>query len=95
MTDTSRVRVTIIGIVCVAGFVALFARLWFLQVVSGESFEEIEGALELARGIDDASDLASVQAARDRLEQATLPLATVLMDDVARAAVAGKRLEDV
>ncbi len=41
MTDTSRVRVTIIGIVCVAGFVALFARLWFLQVVSGESFEEI------------------------------------------------------
>ena len=37
----------------------------------------------------------AMEAARDRLEQATLPLATVLMDDVARAAIAGKKLDEI
>jgi penicillin-binding protein 2 len=32
MTDTSRVRVSIVGVVIVALFSALFARLWFLQM---------------------------------------------------------------
>lgn len=39
MPDSTRARVSIIGVVCIALFAALFARLWFLQVVSGEDFE--------------------------------------------------------
>lgn len=41
MADTSRVRVSIIGVVCVALFAALFARLWYLQMVSDETFVEV------------------------------------------------------
>jgi len=38
MTDSSRVRVSIIGVVVVALFAALLGRLWFLQVGSNESY---------------------------------------------------------
>jgi Fe-S protein assembly chaperone HscA len=40
-------------------------------------------------------DAKAVQSARDRLEHASLPLAAVLMDDVARATLAGKTLGEV
>ena len=40
MTDTSRVRVSIIGVVVVALFSALVGRLWFLQVGSGAVYVE-------------------------------------------------------
>jgi len=36
-----------------------------------------------------------VQAARDELERATLPLAAVLMDSVAKQALSGKGLDEV
>ena len=39
MTDNSRVRVSIVGVIVVALFAALLARLWFLQVGSGSTFE--------------------------------------------------------
>ncbi len=39
MTDNSRVRVTIVGVIVVALFGALIARLWFLEVGSGTTFE--------------------------------------------------------
>src|SRR4051812_32122859 len=39
MTDNSRVRVSIVGVIVVALFGALVARLWFLQIGAGESFE--------------------------------------------------------
>jgi penicillin-binding protein 2 len=39
MTDNSRVRVSIVGVIVVALFGALLARLWFLQVSAGETFE--------------------------------------------------------
>jgi penicillin-binding protein 2 len=39
MTDNSRVRVSIVGVIVVALFGALLARLWFLQVGSGETYE--------------------------------------------------------
>jgi penicillin-binding protein 2 len=39
MTDNSRVRVSIVGVIVVALFGALLARLWFLQVGAGETFE--------------------------------------------------------
>jgi hypothetical protein len=41
MPDSSRVRVSIIGVVCVALFSALFARLWFLQMASADTFVEV------------------------------------------------------
>jgi hypothetical protein len=40
-------------------------------------------------------ELPVVQGARDRLEQASLPLAAVLMDGVVKQAVEGKRLDEV
>jgi penicillin-binding protein 2 len=39
MTDNSRVRVSIVGVIVVALFAALLARLWFLQISSGQTFE--------------------------------------------------------
>jgi penicillin-binding protein 2 len=39
MSDNSRVRVSIVGVVIVALFSALLARLWFLQVGSGEDLQ--------------------------------------------------------
>ncbi|HSL56608.1 MAG TPA: hypothetical protein VK866_02080, partial [Acidimicrobiales bacterium] len=39
MTDTQPLRFSILGIVAVALFAALFARLWFLQVMSAPEFE--------------------------------------------------------
>jgi penicillin-binding protein 2 len=44
MPDSSRVRVSIIGVVCVALFSALFARLWFLQMASADTFVEVAQA---------------------------------------------------
>ncbi|MCP3917617.1 MAG: molecular chaperone DnaK [bacterium] len=60
-----------------------------------ETYEEIGEALEAGRRIGSSTDLAEVQAVRDRIEAATLPLAAVLMNDVAKAAVAGKKLEEI
>jgi penicillin-binding protein 2 len=38
MTDNSRVRVSIVGVVVIALFCALLARLWFLQVGSADTY---------------------------------------------------------
>ena len=61
-----------------------------------ETLEDIEAALAASRETDtDGADAERLQAVRDELERATLPLAALLMDDVAKAALSGKRLEDV
>jgi Fe-S protein assembly chaperone HscA len=60
-----------------------------------ESVEDLEEAMDSARSIRDGESLAVIQAARDALERASMPLAAVLMDDVARAALSGKRLDEV
>ncbi len=57
-----------------------------------ETREDIEEALRAARA---ASGLSALQKARDELERATLPLAAVLMDGVAKAALSGKKLDEV
>ncbi len=59
-----------------------------------ETLEDIEEALKAA-GEAPSADAERLQALRDELERATLPLAALLMDDVAKAALSGKRLEDV
>ena len=61
-----------------------------------ETLQDIEAALEATEAATTSpGDAAALQAARDELERATLPLAALLMDDVAKAALSGKRLEDV
>ncbi|MCH2106251.1 MAG: Fe-S protein assembly chaperone HscA [Planctomycetes bacterium] len=61
-----------------------------------ETLEDIEAALAASREADTGgTDAERLQAVRDELERATLPLAALLMDDVAKAALSGKRLEDV
>lgn len=44
MTEDSRLRVALVGVIAISLFSALFARLWYLQVVSGDRYAvEAEG----------------------------------------------------
>lgn len=60
-----------------------------------ESVEDLEEAIAAAKEAQNSADLEEVQSARDVLDRATMPLATVLMEGVVKQAVAGKKLEDV
>ena len=60
-----------------------------------ETIEDLEQSMTEAQSAQDADDLQTVKTARDRLEQATLPLAAVLMDAVVKEAVTGKSLGDL
>ena len=60
-----------------------------------ETVEDIEAALAAARAATQGDELKPIQAARDELERATLPLAAALMDSVAKKALTGKSLKDV
>ncbi len=59
-----------------------------------ETIEDIEEALRNADHTTDVGDPGRLQVVRDELERATLPLAAVLMDEVARKAIAGKTLDE-
>ncbi|MEZ5978950.1 MAG: Fe-S protein assembly chaperone HscA [Planctomycetota bacterium] len=61
-----------------------------------ETRDELVEAADAARAIAaESSTVEQAQSVRDRLEQASLPLAALLMDNVARQALAGKSLSDV
>ncbi|MFT7678451.1 MAG: molecular chaperone DnaK [Planctomycetota bacterium] len=60
-----------------------------------ESKEDLDVSVLAAEAACKLDDLALVQAARDSLEQASLPLAAVLMDNVVKDAVSGKKLADL
>lgn len=60
-----------------------------------ETVAELEEAVAAAEAARTQEELPTVQGARDRLEQASLPLAAVLMDGVVKQAVEGKRLDEV
>jgi len=60
-----------------------------------ETLEEIQEAIENAKAASEAGDLDQIQATRDALENASLPLAASLMDAVAKAALRGKTLGQV
>ncbi|MCZ6599083.1 MAG: Fe-S protein assembly chaperone HscA [Planctomycetota bacterium] len=60
-----------------------------------ETMADIEEALAAATAAAAGDDLKTIQATRDELERATLPLATMLMDDVAKKALTGKSLDEV
>ncbi|MGI9600951.1 MAG: penicillin-binding protein 2, partial [Acidimicrobiales bacterium] len=38
--DTTRLRFRLVGMIALSLFVALFARLWFVQVVDADSYQE-------------------------------------------------------
>ena len=60
-----------------------------------ETIEDLEDAIAEAQAAAKTDDLAAVQRTRDALEHATLPLAAVLMDSVAKQALSGKALDEV
>jgi Fe-S protein assembly chaperone HscA len=60
-----------------------------------ETLRELDSAVAAARAAQQAGDVQSVQRVRDELERAGLPLAAVLMDSVAKAALQGKKLSEV
>lgn len=65
------------------------------EVLDRETVLDLEDCLAAAGKAMNSSDLDTVQAARDELERATLPLAAALMDGVAKAALSGKTLDEV
>jgi Fe-S protein assembly chaperone HscA len=56
---------------------------------------DVEQAMAKARAALASSELRVIQRARDEFERATLPLAALLMDGVAKAALQGRRLNEV
>jgi molecular chaperone DnaK len=63
--------------------------------LDAESVQDLEEAIAAAKTAQKSHELDEVQDARDILDRATMPLATVLMDSVVREAVSGKRLGDI
>ena len=60
-----------------------------------ETIDDIEAAINTSKKVMSSDSSSDIQAARDELERATLPLAALLMDDVAKAALSGKRVDEV
>ena len=60
-----------------------------------ETVDDIEAAINTSKQVMNSDSSSDIQAARDELERATLPLAALLMDDVAKAALSGKRVDEV
>ena len=63
--------------------------------LDAESVQDLEEAIAAAKTAQKSHELDEVQDARDILDRATMPLATVLMNSVVKEAVSGKRLGDV
>jgi molecular chaperone DnaK (HSP70) len=60
-----------------------------------ETLAELDEAVAKARAAERSEDVRALQDARDELERAALPLAALLMDEVAKAALQGRRLSEV
>jgi Fe-S protein assembly chaperone HscA len=60
-----------------------------------ESVRDLEDALARAKDAARGTDVAALQRARDEFERASLPLAALLMNNVAQKALLGKSLGDV
>ena len=60
-----------------------------------ESLKDLTDAGARASKACDSDDLDEIRGARDEFEQASLPLAAVLMDHVVKGAIQGKSLDDV
>ncbi len=60
-----------------------------------ESMRDLEEALVGAKSAIETTDVAELQRARDEFERAALPLAALLMNNVAQKALMGRSLEDL
>jgi Fe-S protein assembly chaperone HscA len=60
-----------------------------------ESYLDLTETVAKAKNAAETSDPVALQKTRDELERATLPLASLLMNNVAQKALMGKSLEDV
>jgi Fe-S protein assembly chaperone HscA len=60
-----------------------------------ETVRDLEDAMQAARKACEQVDVNVLQKSRDVFERATLPLAAVMMDSVAKQALSGKRLDEV
>jgi molecular chaperone DnaK (HSP70) len=60
-----------------------------------ETVADIQEALASAKAACETDDPARLQSERDAFERATLPLAAVMMDSVAKRALSGKSLDEV
>ncbi len=60
-----------------------------------ETVRDLEDSMKSVRGASEQVDVNALQKARDIFERATLPLAAVMMDSVAKKALTGKRLDEV
>jgi molecular chaperone DnaK (HSP70) len=60
-----------------------------------ETIDDIDAAISASKRAMSSESSSEIQAVRDELERATLPLAALLMDDVAKAALSGKRVDEV
>ena len=56
MSDDSRVRMSIVGVVVLALFGALFARLWYLQVAAADEFHAAAAQSNAVRVISEPRD---------------------------------------
>ncbi len=69
------------------------------KTLDKESLDDIQSAVTHAKSTIDAgasaADKDAVQKTRDALEQASLPLAAILMDSVVKKAVSGKQLGEL
>ena len=67
-----------------------------VSLLDRETLLDIDEALTRARTARDTGTTSGdLQGSRDELERATMPLAAVLMDNVAKSALSGKRLDEV
>ncbi len=60
-----------------------------------ETREDLESSLAQVERDAKSDDVEVVQTARDEFERATLPLASLMMDNVARTALTGKSLDEI
>ena len=60
-----------------------------------ESLADLEDAVKSGKHAMSLNDPREIQMVRDGFERATLPLAALLMDSVAKSALAGKKLDEV
>jgi len=94
--DTTRLRFRLVGMLAVSLFVALFARLWFVQVVDAESYQE-EATANIFRTVSTPAPRGRILDVNDRII-VNNRLSTVLVVDrqeFARADVSDEDRDEI
>ena len=67
----------------------------YRDALDKETAQDLEDSMKSVRAAVELPDVNALQKARDVFERATLPLAAIMMDDVAKQALTGKRLDEL